>query len=715
MGRKLSWCTTICYCHFYLVVNAFYAVYPLVRGYVYRDTLKLSLGATSWLLASVKCLDLVSGAVIGRFSDTTRSRWGRRKPFIAAFWPCAMVVLVLMSAGGFFFRAHNPTKPCGGLVNTSGSSSGECPALEACLDANISSGSLLPFDAPDVASLQLSGSNEAAISAYFFVVFFLYFLTFISGSVLVYDALGQELTDDYDVRGGLFALKGFFAMLGACIGSLLIGQVYAAFPTDSVMASFVTTLVLALYGLVAWALLLWGVREGAAVDDARTAPVAPTVPFAVSFMRMIRNPPYRYYLLMKVPMTFLGQLPYQLLLLFYQNNMRLESTPDHLYITQLCAILGAFVSIPCQLWLSRRFGRKATMTWLLLGLSLIFLAATFIPIGQDGLRWLIFPLGVFLGVCLTLPNTIPDPILGDIIDYDEMLSGFRSEALYTMVETNIQQGIELLLTAAQLFIGLAGWEPLGGCACGCGVACPVLGMPHARWVCPGSVGYACDDALGAALLFEGEPNVAPCAVQNDAVYWVTAIFFCLVPGLSGLAAIPAARRAVISKQQQAAIREGVAALRADPRAAVTDPITQQPLVRVSNAPDSLLEDHFTRFEWQTVARAGATAGMRKLASYLTTRLGVACALFGGLLVANIALAASGDKRASETLLQVSFILLAVLLVLVPLDLLRLRAVRAGAAGLAHVDSAIGVKLVSTDGVGVPVNPTTTSRVVSEGV
>jgi len=26
-------------------------------------------------------------------------------------------------------------------------------------------------------------------------------------------------------------------------------------------------------------------------------------------------------------------------------------------------------------------------------------------------------------MCLTLPNTIPDAILGDIIDYDELLTG----------------------------------------------------------------------------------------------------------------------------------------------------------------------------------------------------------------------------------------------------------------------------------------------------
>ena len=62
------------------------------------------------------------------------------------------------------------------------------------------------------------------------------------------------------------------------------------------------------------------------------------------------------------------------------------------------------------------------------------------------------------------------------------------------------------------------------------------------------------------------PNQAPCSVQSDGVYWVTAIFMFLLPGLAGLLAIPAARRAVITHEQLDAIVSGVAALKADPQA-----------------------------------------------------------------------------------------------------------------------------------------------------
>jgi Na+/melibiose symporter and related transporters len=133
--------------------------------------------------------------------------------------------------------------------------------------------------------------------------------------------------------------------------------------------------------------------------------------------------------------------------------MRMESTPTHMARTQYFAIGGALLSIPVQLTLSRKLGRANTLTLFLSLLGLVFVGATFIPFAD--FRPLLFAVGVCLGVCLTLPNVIPDAILGDIIDYDELLNGTRSEAMYTMVETNIQQvGAQALSPSARRQCGL---------------------------------------------------------------------------------------------------------------------------------------------------------------------------------------------------------------------------------------------------------------------
>ena len=181
----------------------------------------MRMGTVSWMIVCVKCLDLATGACIARLSDKTRSSWGRRKPFLLVFWPLAMVVWVCMPLAGLIFREKQDPLPCSDLVDSDGrgdaSSPAECPVLKTCIEEAISKGTLLAYDSP-TADLGLD-PDTTSISVWFFFVNAFYFLTFISGSVLVYDALGQELTDDYNERGKLFAVKLGFGMLGAIFGS----------------------------------------------------------------------------------------------------------------------------------------------------------------------------------------------------------------------------------------------------------------------------------------------------------------------------------------------------------------------------------------------------------------------------------------------------------------------------------------------------------------
>ncbi len=62
---RLRFGTMLCYAHFQLSITALFAFYPSVRGFVYRDTLKMSLGTLSWILVVVKCLDLATGVLSG--------------------------------------------------------------------------------------------------------------------------------------------------------------------------------------------------------------------------------------------------------------------------------------------------------------------------------------------------------------------------------------------------------------------------------------------------------------------------------------------------------------------------------------------------------------------------------------------------------------------------------------------------------------------------
>ena len=652
--------TIFSFCSIQFCLTMLYGNLPVSRIMVYINKLKMPLGTMSWMVTLAKTIDILTGFLIGKASDDTRSRFGRRKPYLMILWPLGTVVLLLLVAAGQIFGADaEEAMPCSDLPKQTNATS-QCAMLQACLDGAIAEGTV---PAPLSATMSLNGtsSSEATggVASFFLILYILYFATIVSGTQIPYDALAQEIPSNYDERERLFMWKPLFNLFGGLIGTVVFTLGISANPSDNAFGALVVFIVQAIFNFIALGLLLWGVQE-------RPLPKSKELPLGTSVLRLLSNPRYRIYLLMRVPMTVLGLLPYQMILFFIQNNLAVESAASWYTVMAGIALLGAISSTPAMTWASKRFGRPATLTFVLGSISVVFLVCFFIPF--DSARGILYLVAPFLGVCLAVPYVIPDAMLGDIIDHDELLTGERNEAMYTMVETNVQQLVEILLGVATMSMAAAGFENLGGCKCGCGVACADIGYPYARWVCPGSIGYSCDGAtgtsgaVGSPLLYEAEPPMAPCNEQTSSVRWVTALFTFGLPGVCGLLAIYPVRRAVITRAQHESIIEGIAQLKADPKAEVLDPLTGKPIVRPSSDEASVYAEQFTAWE-RTMAAAD---GVAKLVKYLGARLGA----YGAILIILIAVNAAA---ANETVLQMSLWVLAALLVLGPFDASRFRA------------------------------------------
>eukprot|EP01052_Picozoa_sp_SAG31_P055953 SAG31_NODE_15742_length_740_cov_1.765991_1_plen_198_part_01 len=137
----------------------------------------ISPATLSMLVVTLKCADLFIGMLVGYYSDTCRSKYGRRKPFIAAGAPLWCMAVVML-----------------------------------CL-------------APSLPS-------QSAYVWYFGFFYFMYYSVGWSVTVITYDALAMELTTDYDERSSLFGYKGMFQMVGYIAWSG-IGIVFAAvYPSD---------------------------------------------------------------------------------------------------------------------------------------------------------------------------------------------------------------------------------------------------------------------------------------------------------------------------------------------------------------------------------------------------------------------------------------------------------------------------------------------------
>jgi len=292
---------------------------------------------------------------------------------------------------------------------------------------------------------------------------------------------------------------------------------------------------------------------------------------------------------------------------------------------------------------------------------------------------LLVPVGALIGVGQALGFVLPDAMLADIIDYAELHSGSRDEGMYTVIETNLQQFVEIAGGVfPMVLLAGAGYEPLGGCSCGCGVSCGrAIGMPYARWHCPGDVGYSCTGKGGSELLFAPEePAVAPCAAQSEHVQSLISLFFLAIPGLLALiAAIPAGKMPITARVH-AAILAAIAARNSGGDAGeggdagrdreVIDPVYGEPVQRPPNTAASLLHEHFSPSEWQSFPTLGSLRAF--LVSRLLLWVALAAALVAGMAYSGV-----------EAAVTFGCLLLSALFILIPWDGVRLYALSGPAA------------------------------------
>ncbi len=122
----------------------------------YSDTILIPLGVIALVKALARALDAITDPLMGWISDRTRTRWGRRRPWIAIGAPLTSLAFYLM------------------------------------------------FTPPD----ELSGLDAAA---WFAVTYTLYYL-FHTVYIIPHYGLGPELTLDYHERSTLFGIREGFVV-----------------------------------------------------------------------------------------------------------------------------------------------------------------------------------------------------------------------------------------------------------------------------------------------------------------------------------------------------------------------------------------------------------------------------------------------------------------------------------------------------------------------
>jgi GPH family glycoside/pentoside/hexuronide:cation symporter len=312
------------------------------------------------ILLTVSTLwDALIDPFIGHWSDTTRSRWGRRRPFLIFGAPVMAVTLILVWT-------------------------------------------------PPQATVALT-------AVYFFLITTLFYTAF-SLVGIPYDGTLPEMASKPEELVSLSTWKSVFGTVGVLIGSL------AAAPLFETVGPVAMGAVVAVIGLVTIWLTLAGLHRS-------SAPPVEAMGAAEGLRATFRN---RQFLILFVS-TLIVHVAYAMILanLPYFVTLVVGRNEADVAVFQGVVVLVMLASAPLWNWLGQRYSNRDLLMIAMVGLGLASMLNFTVgmipnlPLMIHGLvtTALFAPL---LGGYFILAYAI----MGSVVDYDEMLTGQRREAIY---------------------------------------------------------------------------------------------------------------------------------------------------------------------------------------------------------------------------------------------------------------------------------------------
>ncbi len=359
----------------------------------YSDTILVPLAWVALASVAARVFDAVIDPFVGWLSDRTRTRWGRRRPWIAVAAPLAALAFVALFA---------PPRA-------------------------------------------LSTAEAAVWLAVTLMLFFC--LNTIYG--IPHAALGPELTLDYHERASLYSVREGFSLVGTLLAAAAPGLVVVWLGDARAAYAWLAVG----YGVLMVVLYWWLVARVRERPDFSARAPNPLVP---GIRRSLRNRPFLVLFACYIVGSIPGAIPGLLMPYFnrYVINPGLDEAAVETWLSIfLLAYFGAgLLCLPLWLAASRRFGKlNAWLASFVMGVTggcAMFLLGE----GQNlALLALISWSGSSFGAGLFLPPAIQ----ADVCDYDELHTGKRREAQYLALWGLVPKFI--VIPSASLPLALLAW------------------------------------------------------------------------------------------------------------------------------------------------------------------------------------------------------------------------------------------------------------------
>ena len=330
------------------------------------------------VLLLARIWDAINDPLIGWLSDHTRSRWGRRLPWIAVGAVPFAFFFCLFWLGPMWLGPE---------------------------------------------------SGQGVLFLYYSVVSLLY-STVTTALALPHSALTAELSHDYDERSRLTSARMAFSLGGSVGGLILALIIFRALPEAGPLVQYsIFGACVALVGLISVVGCLWGIWPAACAAEVWRLSHPQARHKQVSLLRQLRsvlsNRPFLLvcgiYLCSWLAMQFTaGVLPF-----YTATVMGLPATAFQQLALTVQAT--ALVLIPFWTRVSVWRGKKEVffygmIFWIMAQGGLLFL-----PAGQ---MTLLYVLAILAGIGISVCYLIPNALLPDVLEWDELRTGQRREGLY---------------------------------------------------------------------------------------------------------------------------------------------------------------------------------------------------------------------------------------------------------------------------------------------
>ncbi len=360
-------------------------------------------------LASIGALvgivwDAINDPLIGMISDRLKTRWGRRRPFLLWFaFPFGLSFVILWSAPNW----------------------------------------------------------ESQIALTFYVTLaFMLSDTLTTLVAMPYLSLTPELTRDYDERTSLSSFRTVFQLLGAIAvvvaAPMIVDEVIRMGGTQQ-QGFMLAGAIFGLSGAIPLFFIGWFVREKFVPEQQEELPFRETLRVAW------KNIPFRYaagiYMFNWSAVDMIAIIfPYFLLYWVSDGNLLAKVNILGIDLALESAFFGimmvvCILFVPFWLWLAKT--RNKREAYILGMIFWVIVQAMIFTIPQGNTNYLLF-IGALAGVGVSAAYILPDSILPDVIEWDELRTRRRQEGIYYGIRTLIRK----LTGALVIFITLQtlGWS-----------------------------------------------------------------------------------------------------------------------------------------------------------------------------------------------------------------------------------------------------------------